>query len=154
MHALTIHQPWAWAIAAGHKRVENRTWSTTYRGPLVIHAGNSRESLSEGLEFLASLDIHPTEDMVYGACLAVAILSDVVPFNDPQRALFDESSIATDPFAFGPQCWVLSEVRRLDETIPMRGQQLLFDVPADVEREIKRHAPDQVSHHRKGRVAR
>lgn len=39
MRALTIHGPWAWAIAAGHKTVENRSWTTNYRGTLAIHAG-------------------------------------------------------------------------------------------------------------------
>jgi hypothetical protein len=39
MRALTIHQPWAWAIAHGHKRVENRHQGHSYRGTLLIHAG-------------------------------------------------------------------------------------------------------------------
>lgn len=43
--ALTIRQPWCWAIthdAAAprhHKPVENRTWPTRYRGPLWLTAG-------------------------------------------------------------------------------------------------------------------
>lgn len=40
MKALTVQQPWAWAIIHAGKTVENRTqrwWS--YRGPLAIHAG-------------------------------------------------------------------------------------------------------------------
>lgn len=45
MYALTIKQPWASAIMAGLKRVENRTWRTDYRGPLAIHAGLSRALL-------------------------------------------------------------------------------------------------------------
>jgi hypothetical protein len=36
--ALTVQQPWAWAIFHG-KAVENRTQLWTYRGPLAIHAG-------------------------------------------------------------------------------------------------------------------
>jgi hypothetical protein len=39
MRALTVRQPWAWAIAQGIKTVENRTWTTKYRGLLAIHAG-------------------------------------------------------------------------------------------------------------------
>lgn len=35
---LSIRQPYAWAIAHGYKEEEYRTWSTTYRGPLLIHA--------------------------------------------------------------------------------------------------------------------
>ena len=41
MKALSIRQPWAWAIIAGYKTIENRTWQTSYRGPLLIHAGKT-----------------------------------------------------------------------------------------------------------------
>jgi hypothetical protein len=37
--ALTVQQPWAWAIMHGGKVIENRTQNWTYRGPLAIHAG-------------------------------------------------------------------------------------------------------------------
>lgn len=41
MRAITVRQPWAWAIIHGGKDVENRTRNIagTYRGPLAIHAG-------------------------------------------------------------------------------------------------------------------
>ena len=39
MKALTIKQPWASLIIYGDKDVENRSWPTSYRGPLLIHAG-------------------------------------------------------------------------------------------------------------------
>jgi hypothetical protein len=32
-------QPWADQILDGSKIVENRTWNTSYRGPLLIHSG-------------------------------------------------------------------------------------------------------------------
>jgi hypothetical protein len=38
MKALSIRQPWAWLIVNGHKPIENRSWATRYRGPLLIHA--------------------------------------------------------------------------------------------------------------------
>src|SRR6056297_741124 len=39
MKALSINQPWAWAICHAGKDVENRDWSTRFRGPFLIHAG-------------------------------------------------------------------------------------------------------------------
>jgi hypothetical protein len=39
VRALTVRQPWAWAIASGAKLVENRVQRWSYRGPLAIHAG-------------------------------------------------------------------------------------------------------------------
>lgn len=39
MKALSIQQPWAWAICAGYKPIENRDWNTNFRGQFLIHAG-------------------------------------------------------------------------------------------------------------------
>mgnify|MGYP003575147287 CR=1 FL=1 len=39
MKALTVKQPWAWAIIHGGKDVENRSRPTKFRGQLYIHAG-------------------------------------------------------------------------------------------------------------------
>lgn len=38
MKALSIRQPWADAIIWHGKDVENRSWPTSYRGPVLIHA--------------------------------------------------------------------------------------------------------------------
>jgi activating signal cointegrator 1 len=38
MKALTLTQPWATLVAIGAKKIETRSWNTTYRGPLAIHA--------------------------------------------------------------------------------------------------------------------
>lgn len=37
--ALSIRQPWAWAIVNAGKDVENRDWPTRFRGLVCIHAG-------------------------------------------------------------------------------------------------------------------
>lgn len=37
--AISILQPWAWFIVNGFKDVENRTWKTRFRGPVLIHSG-------------------------------------------------------------------------------------------------------------------
>lgn len=39
MKTLTVRQPHASLIALGVKTIETRSWSTRYRGPLLIHAG-------------------------------------------------------------------------------------------------------------------
>lgn len=38
IYALSIRQPYAWLILFGGKDIENRSWSTAWRGPLLIHA--------------------------------------------------------------------------------------------------------------------
>lgn len=39
MKILTLTQPWASLVALGAKHIETRSWSTSYRGPIAIHAG-------------------------------------------------------------------------------------------------------------------
>ena len=48
LRTLSIRQPWAWLIVHGHKPVENRTWPTSHRGDLLIHAGKVFDA--EGLQ--------------------------------------------------------------------------------------------------------
>ena len=48
MKAITIRQPHAWAIIHGGKDVENRSWPTRYRGPLLIHAASSMRAAEYG----------------------------------------------------------------------------------------------------------
>lgn len=36
--AISIRQPWAWAIIHAGKDIENRDWATKFRGPVCIHA--------------------------------------------------------------------------------------------------------------------
>lgn len=38
MKTLSLLQPWAMLVVIGAKKFETRSWSTVYRGPLLIHA--------------------------------------------------------------------------------------------------------------------
>ena len=46
MKILSIKQPWASLIVHGLKDIENRTWPTRYRGPLIIHASQRADDIS------------------------------------------------------------------------------------------------------------
>ena len=51
---LTLTQPWATLVAIGAKKIETRSWSTSYRGPLAIHAADGLGPVG-GLDGLADL---------------------------------------------------------------------------------------------------
>jgi hypothetical protein len=36
--AITLTEPWASLVSIGAKRIETRSWATSYRGPIAIHA--------------------------------------------------------------------------------------------------------------------
>ena len=51
--ALSVRQPWAWALLFGGKDVENRTWSTRCRGRIWIHA--SKREIAEDVDYAVQL---------------------------------------------------------------------------------------------------
>ena len=75
---ITVHQPWAWAIAYGFKDVENRTWSTKYRGSLVIHSAKSRKSLKPHLDFVKTTTKINDPKLDFGCLIAIVDLVDCV----------------------------------------------------------------------------
>lgn len=91
MKALTLWQPWASLVALGVKRIETRSWSTDYRGPLAIHAGTKRPSTDGSVggwwphqdPDLGWHAYHMGADrqilLPLGAIVATARLVDVVP---------------------------------------------------------------------------
>jgi hypothetical protein len=46
MRILSVRQPWAALIVNGIKDVENRTWLTRYRGPVLVHASQRADDIT------------------------------------------------------------------------------------------------------------
>lgn len=95
MKFLTIRQPWASLISLGVKRIETRSWSTSFRGPLAIHAGKAKPSrdlvrmgqwltrwdYGEG-RYVMSDGLGKWVALPLGAVVAVCDLIDVVPTSE------------------------------------------------------------------------
>jgi uncharacterized protein DUF4326 len=119
--ALTVRQPWAWAIAAAGKDVENRTWHTRYRGLLAIHAAATADSPWQ----------LPTPDLIraYQAggpatgCGAVVAVARLLSTGQCQGQC--------SPWAVAGQYhWHLGQIRPVPEPIPATGRLGLWDLPA------------------------
>jgi hypothetical protein len=70
---LSVRQPAADHLIFGWKRVENWTWATKYRGPLLIHA-----SRFESGTFLSELDPPRGSSLVVGHIIGLVPLVDIV----------------------------------------------------------------------------
>jgi hypothetical protein len=133
MRALTILQPWADLIMSGRKRVENRTWSTKYRGRLYIHAGKARDQLVltevDGVVVCARTGKRP-EDLKFGHVLGIAVLLDCLPIAEVMEGRHDQAYpwIRAHLYTEGPWCWVLAEHPTPIGPWPYRGAQGLFDI--------------------------
>lgn len=87
MKALSIRQPWAWAILHAGKRIENRDWrgAPAYRGPILIHAakGCTRGEYEEAVDAIEvtidpALRVPPLRELDRGGIVGRARLVDVV----------------------------------------------------------------------------
>ncbi len=116
MKALSIRQPWAWLIVQGIKDVENRTWRTSYRGPLLIHTGKTFDML--GYHWIRDNFPHlvlPTPaEFVLGGIVGQAVLVDCVRTH-------------TSPWYSGEQGFVLSEPLPLP-FVPCQGALGIFEI--------------------------
>lgn len=137
LKCLSIRQPWAWWIVNGHKCVENRTWSTSYRGLLLIHAGKTIDKSAYAWAAENGIDVPDDEQLVRGAIIGSAWLVGCQDLaSDP--AVLEKHA----PWAFGPRCWLLEQPRVLDEPVAYKGRLGLFDVGADYTTEKRRSQSD------------
>lgn len=101
--ALSVRQPWAWAIIFAGKDIENRSWQAVnhglaVRGPIVIHAagGMTREEYESARDFMASIGVAcpAAADLWRGGVIGTVEVVDVV-------------SESASPWFFGPRGLVL-----------------------------------------------
>ena len=140
MKALTISQPFASLIADGSKWIENRTWPTTYRGPLLIHAGKGSQYLSRAeLQKYQTGVIVAVAELIACVTLEMAIDARARGCGSKRPEHFSPrwEEILQHKHAEGPWLWVLRDVVKLDSPIPYRGAQGLWECSIDLGETVK-----------------
>lgn len=150
MKAITLWDPWATAMALGLKRNETRSWQIFYKGDLAICAAKRRMTAEDE----ETADIYlPSQTAFYpGHVLCVVELFDCVP-----SELFRNGSLPISSteaglgnYESGRLIWRTRHVRRLQNPVPVRGQQGLFELPlqvlAAVQRQLPAWPPEQQPH--------
>ena len=123
MKTLSIKQPWASLIVLGIKDVENRSWSTNFRGKIYIHASKvpvrglwnnlNREQVHEAIK---SNKIDNYTVLPYGAIIGTVEIVDIVRNYD---------SIWAEKNQYN---WVLKNPVLFDKPIEnVKGKLLLWD---------------------------
>jgi len=153
MKAITLHQPWATYMAVGLKMIETRSWPTTHRGWLAIHAGKNEESLylTDMYARAACLEapdsptvraLRPLPDpLPLGAIVAVGCLKEVRTTEALELEVLgtDRPLGNYEPGRYG---WVFSEIIQC-EPIPCRGYQQLWGVPEPIAEQLRHLIADR-----------
>ena len=145
---LSLWQPWAGLLFNG-KDVENRSWATNYRGPLLIHAAKKMDVIGFGTArqlYYRHLHPHserperPSQKHFDEVHSKVAKLTDPESIFQVQGAIlgivnlvackrsYPGMSMWHFPDQWG---WYLENALEFTKPIPYRGRQRLFRVPID-----------------------
>jgi hypothetical protein len=106
------------------KDIENRTWSTAYRGPLLIQASSKPDD-----DFL--------DAVAYARARGVSIPQDALRYGGiiGQVTLVDYVRHSESPWFMGPVGWVLRDARELP-FLPIAGRLGLFDASQEILRSV------------------
>lgn len=131
MKALTLWQPWATLVAIGAKKIETRSWTTSHRGPLAIHAAAfSPEHATQlcheepffsclkegGLDVGLAITRLPA-----GVIVATCQLVEVVRITKSSASALEEPELSFGNYTPGRWAWVLGDVQALATPVPTRG---------------------------------
>lgn len=125
--AITLHQPWAAAVAFGMKRYETRSWATKHRGPMLIHAAKkwnatlAREAATFGI---------PRSKIILGAAVCVVELVDCIEMTEEFILKQTSREIMVGDWQVGRFAWRFKKAIRI-RPIKMRGRQSMFSVELD-----------------------
>lgn len=135
VQVLSVRQPWAELILSGVKWCENRSWKTTFRGRLYIHASRCDSLPTEDWESYKL----SKEKLTTGAIVGHVELVDIVWMGADTGVnwsrVFDHveeqhPDLPTDNDRMihveGPYCWILKKPTRLRKPIPTGGKLRLW----------------------------
>lgn len=143
MKTLSLTQPWASLVAIGAKTYETRSWSTSYRGQLAIHAAKRfpkwakdlshkdpfRSALVRGVERGGIALAHPHQAILHalplGAIIATCNLVDVKRITATNAP--DEPERSFGDYTPGRYMWLLEDVQPLETPVPAKGALSLWE---------------------------
>lgn len=137
MKAISLWQPWASLWLSGRKIHETRCWSTSYRGPLYIHAAKRNIALVDPRSPLEEILIdefggHWGMDLPTGAIIGVINLVDCFATERMHAGHDVSDDYWCGDFGRGRFAWRGSAPRLFERPIPYRGRQRIFNVVEDI----------------------
>ncbi|HLO84571.1 MAG TPA: hypothetical protein VK203_06095 [Nostocaceae cyanobacterium] len=131
IRAISLHQPWASFIAWKWKHCETRSWTTTYRGELLICAAKKQTRELEKYYNRIIMQVKPNtwnelpkfQNLPFGEVVAIVHLSECNLITIRPACQLERD---TGDWTPGRYAWHLNNIRPLEKTIPIKGQQGLW----------------------------
>ncbi|HMJ57471.1 MAG TPA: hypothetical protein VK540_35615 [Polyangiaceae bacterium] len=150
--ALSLRQPWLWAIFELGKRIENRNWPCSYRGPIWLHAakGMTVQEVADAVDWMSDLGLMKwfqdarwpgADELDRGGVCGYAEIVNVVPPCELPGLRPDTGELRWHmPEQYG---FVLRNVKRFP-LLRCAGKQRWFYLPPEIERAARAAVVDDV----------
>ncbi len=142
MKVITLQDPWASLVRLNEKHIETRSWSTRYRGPLLIHASKKSDvkNLNLALKEPFYSALKPPNTIYYSGCIiakcnlagCIEIIDEDGLFHPARAYLMNGSTVEGKEYCFGDYtpgrfAWILEDIEPLEKPIPAKGQLGLWE---------------------------
>ena len=123
MKVLSIIEPWATLIASKQKYIETRSWKTSYRGELYIHASkkliNTKDKKIKEL-----LKLLPTQEMNYGKIICKCELVDCIYMDEKfiNEIKQNKQEYICGDYKIGRFAWILEKTELIKPKIEAKGK--------------------------------
>jgi ASCH domain len=124
MKSLSLTQPWASLITEKNMNVENRTWSTKFRGFFAIHATKTYREEDFAYCREAFGVQWKREDLPFGAIIGFAEIVEVITA--------EEVSAKTKKWFIGDYGFVMRNIIKLKTPVPAKGALSFWTLDPDI----------------------
>ncbi|WP_414755530.1 ASCH domain-containing protein [Anabaena sp. CCY 9910] len=140
--AISLWQPWASLVAMGLKKYETRSWSTNYRGRLVICSAQ-RNYPEQAQAYSKIFHKHQVlfsntdnwfewDELPRGYAVAIANLTDCIKMTDEFIGQQSQLEIDCGEWSAGRFAWKLEQIGKIILPIKITGKQGLFKLDIDL----------------------
>lgn len=142
--AITLIQPWATLIAQGEKWIETRSWATSHRGKLAIHAGKKIDyEACKQPEIKKALIEHGYDDpreLPTSSVIAICVMGDCIKMVESTDSVFKakvpgytftEKEQAFGDYAPGRYAWMLASTKAITP-VTAKGALRLWNWDGDI----------------------
>lgn len=130
MKVITIKQPWATLLVKGIKLDETRSWSTTVRGDILIHAANSWDKAGNDLywKVKTKYNLPDPDDLPFGQIIGKIEIVDCLPVEKYKLTeRFTPEQYELGDFRPNRFVWICKNHSELPAYIPAKGKLRFWD---------------------------
>jgi len=121
MKVLSLTEPYATLIKTGVKKIETRSWKTSYSGKLYIHASSARipKEYRENQELMNLVNIN---ELNFGNIICSCDLVDCIEMTDEfiEKVKKNKKEYICGVYENGRYAWILDDIEVLNDPIPAK----------------------------------